>query len=159
MINQNKIISPFNQSRSVSRLSTVQALYQIEFSGENPEAVIEEFISRRFGSDLDGDKYAEADLEFFKLAVSKGASSTAKIDSMLIDALSKDHSLDRLDGILRALLRAATFELIDRKEIPLKVVLDEYLDIAHAFFSGTEPKLVNGVLDTLAHRLRPDEFK
>ena len=60
---------------------------------------------------------------------------------------------------MRALLRAATFELIDRKEIPIKVILDEYLDIAHAFFSGTEPKLVNGVLDTLARRLRPDEFK
>lgn len=144
--------------RSASRLAAVQAMYQIEFGGGEPEAVISEFIDRRLGAEVDGDRYAEADPEFFRAVVRGGAGRTGELDALLDDALGPKRSPERLDGILRALLRAATFELVGRKDVPVRVVLDEYLDVAHAFFSGPEPKLVNGVLDALAHRLRPDEL-
>ena len=144
--------------RSASRLAAVQALYQIEFGGGEPDVVIEEFVDRRLGAEVDGDRYADADADFFRAVVRGGAGRSVEVAALLDDALGPERTPQRLDGILRALLRAATFELLGRKDVPARVVLDEYLDVAHAFFSGPEPKLVNGVLDALAHRLRPDEF-
>lgn len=144
--------------RSASRLAAVQALYEIEFGFGEPEVVISEFIDRRLGAEVDGDRYADADPDFFRDLVRGGEGRSAEVDELMNEALGPERTPQRLNGVLRALLRAATFELLGRKDVPARVVLDEYLDVAHAFFSGPETKLVNGVLDALAHRLRPDEF-
>ncbi len=81
-----------------------------------------------------------------------------EIDRSVARCLSADWKLERIDSILRAILRAATFEFIDRKDVPAKVVIDEYVELCHAFFSGDEPAFVNAVLDKLAHRKRAPEF-
>jgi len=147
-----------NTQRSASRLAAVQALYQIEFGGSTAGAVIQEFIDRRLGAKIDGDQYAEADHNFFRLVVSGEMGQREEIDKLLQNSLGDKHSLTKMDGILRALLRAATFELLMQKDIPMRVILDEYMNVAHAFYSGPEPKLVNGVLDNLAHHVRSEKL-
>lgn len=144
--------------RSAARLAAVQALYQIEFGGGSAEAAVQEFIDRRLGAEVDGDLYVDADPDFFQAVVRGASARVAELDGLLAEALGPKRTPQRLDGILRALLRAATFELLARADVPVRVVLDEYLDVANAFFSGPEPKLVNGVLDALAHRLRAAEL-
>ncbi len=143
------------QSRSVARLAAVQALYQIEFGGGKAEEVIDEFINHRFGNEIDGDRYAEADPDFFRALVRGGSGRQDELDALLKGSMSREPG--RLDGILRSLLRAAAFELLARKDVPARVILSEYIDVAHAFYAGPEPKLVNGVLDNLARHLRPQE--
>ena len=145
--------------RSAARLAAVQALYQIEFGGGAPESVITDFVDHRLGAEVDGEVYAEADSDFFRSVVRGGAGRTLELDELLTEALQPARTPGRLDGILRALLRAAVFELLARKDVPARVVIDEYIDVAHTFFSGPEPGLVNGVLDGLARRLRPGEVK
>lgn len=145
------------QRRGSARLAAVQALYQIEFGGGKPEEVIDEFVNHRLGSEIDGDRYADADADFFRALVRGGAGRQEELDALLKGSLSRDREPTRLDGILRALLRAAAFELLARKDVPARVILAEYIDIAHAFYTGPEPKLVNGVLDNLARHLRPQE--
>ncbi|MBM3506945.1 MAG: transcription antitermination factor NusB [Alphaproteobacteria bacterium] len=144
--------------RSVARLVAVQALYQIEFGGGRPDEVIAEFVDHRFGAEIDGARLGEADADFFRALVRGGAGRQDELDALLKGSLSKAREPSRLDGILRALLRAAAFELLARKDVPARVVIAEYLDVAHAFFTGPEPKLVNGVLDNLARHLRPSEI-
>lgn len=148
--------SPFD-ARSASRLAAVQAFYQIEFGGGCAEDVIAEFLEHRLGASVDGDRYAAADPDFFHAVVRGGIARAAEIETLLSDALSRQRLPSRLDGILRSLLCAAAFELLGRRDVPARVVIDEYLDVAHAFFVGTEPKLINGVLDAVARRLRPEE--
>lgn len=145
------------QRRSVARLAAVQALYQIEFGGAKADEVIDEFINHRLGNEIDGERYAEADPDFFRALVRGGAGRQEELDALLKGSLSRDREPGRLDGILRALLRAAAFELLARKDVPARVILTEYIDVAHAFYAGPEPKLVNGVLDNLARHLRPQE--
>lgn len=144
--------------RSASRLAAVQALYQIEFGGGRPEAVITEFIDCHLGAEIDGDRYTEADTDFFRVLVRGGTGRMEELDQLLDECMGPIRTVERLDGILRAVLRASAFELLVRKDVPTRVVLNEYMNVAHAFFSGTEPKLVNGVLDKLAHRLRPRDL-
>ena len=154
-------VAPWAQEpgrRSAARLAAVQALYQVEFGGAAPESVIIDFVDHRLGAEVDGEVYAEADTDFFRAVVRGGAGRTAELDQLLTEVLQPARTAGRLDGILRALLRAATFELLARKDVPARVVIDEYIDVAHAFFSGPEPGLVNGVLDSLAQRLRPGEM-
>ena len=145
------------QRRSVARLAAVQALYQIEFGGGKAEEVIDDFVNHRLGNEIDGDRYGEADADFFRSLVRGGAGRQEELDALLKGSLSRDREPSRLDGILRALLRAAAFELLARKDVPGRVVINEYLDVANAFFGGPEPRLVNGVLDNLARHLRPQE--
>lgn len=146
-----------SKRRSVSRLAAVQALYQVEFGGGRPDDVIDEFLSHRLGAEIDGERLAEADPDFFRALVRGGAGRQEELDALLKGSLTKSREPGRLDGILRALLRAAAFELLARKDVPARVVITEYIDVAHAFFTGPEPKLVNGVLDNLARHLRPSE--
>ncbi len=143
--------------RSVARLAATQALYQVEFGGGRTEDVINEFVDHRFGAEIDGERLGHADPDFFRALVRGGVGRQEELDALLKGSLSRARDPSRLDGILRALLRVAAFELLARKEVPAKVVIDEYIEVAHAFFSGPEPKLVNGVLDNLARHLRPSE--
>ena len=141
--------------RSVARLAAVQALYQIDLSGAPPAAVVAEFQKHRLGREQDGENYGEADTALFADIVNGAITRQPDLDRALSGALSADWPLERLETVLRAVLRAGAYELLARTDVPARVVISEYLDIAHAFFSGKEPGLVNGVLDRIAHVLRP----
>ncbi len=143
--------------RSVARLAAVQALYQVEFGGGRPDDVVDEYLSHRLGAEIDGQRMADPDPDFFRALVRGGTGRQEELDALLKGSLSKSREPSRLDGILRALLRAAAFELLARKEVPARVIISEYIDVAHGFFAGPEPGLVNGVLDNLARHLRPSE--
>ena len=136
--------------RSLARLAAVQALYQIDLNDAPVEAVINELRER--GEDDEG--FGEADDELFADIVRGVAANRDDLDGMLNAALEPEWTLKRLEAVLRAVLRAGSYELLARLEIPMRVVLNEYVDIAHAFFSGKEPSFVNGVLDRLAHDVR-----
>lgn len=145
--------------RSVARLAAVQALYQIDLSGTPPAAVIAEFQKHRLNREQDGENYGEADTALFVDIVNGAIARQADLDRALSASLTADWPLDRLETVLRAVLRAGAYELLARTDVPARVVINEYLDIAHAFFSGKEPGLVNGVLDRIAHMLRPGDLE
>lgn len=147
--------------RSRARLAAAQALYQMELAGEGAEDVVAEFRSHRMGFEQDaqhGEVLAEADEKLFADVVEGVVARQVEIDRSLAGALSANWALDRLDATLRAVLRAATYELVARSDVPAKVVLDEYIRVADAFFGDDEVGFANGVLNTLARRLRPSEF-
>jgi len=145
--------------RSVARLAAVQALYQIDLSGAPPAAVIAEFQKHRLGREQDGENYGQADTALFADIVNGVIARQADLDGALSGALTADWPLERLETVLRAVLRAGAYELLARTDVPARVVISEYLDLAHAFFAGKEPGLVNGVLDRIAHMLRPGDLE
>jgi len=144
--------------RSVARLAAVQALYQMELARTDVAAVVAEFNKHRFEEVLEDRTLAKADTLFFGELLHGVVRRQLEIDPILDQQLAAGWRLPRLDSILRACLRAAAFELIERSEVPARVVINEYIEVAHAFFEGDEPKVVNGVLDKLAKKLRPGEF-
>ncbi len=146
------------RARSVARLGAVQALYQMELTGTGVDSVIEEFRRHRLGRDIEGVATAEADVEFFDDLVRGVVGRQVAIDKQVNARLAEGWRLARLDSILRALLRAATFELMARADVPARVVIDEYVELACAFFDGSETGFVNGALDRIARVLRPNEL-
>ena len=142
-----------HQARHFARLAAVQALYQMELAGAGADEVAEEFIAHRFG-----EFEAAPDTEFFRAIVTGVPAHQMEIDKAIAACLSANWTMARMDSILRAILRAAGFELVDRRDVPAKVVIDEYVGLAGAFFSGDEPGFVNGALDTMARRKRAKEF-
>jgi len=149
---------PAAGKRSLARLAAVQALYQIDLGGADPAEVIAEFAAHRLGREIEGDRYGDADRAFFATLVNGARERGAEIDAALAAALPMDWPLERLERVLRAILRAGAFELLALHDVPAPVVINEYLEIAHAFFGGKEPGMVNGVLDRLARTLRSEEL-
>jgi N utilization substance protein B len=149
--------------RTLARVAAVQALYQAEQGSQSPETVIDQFVRHRLGdtpghgTPEDG-HLADADVPLFARIVRTASLQQDTIDTMLADALPDVWPLIRIDPVLRALLRAGGAELWMSDGPPAKVVINEYLDVAHGFFAGDEPRMANGVLDRLAHLLRPAEF-
>jgi N utilization substance protein B len=145
--------------RSVARLAAVQALYQLEL---NPEAaaaaVVREFVRHRFAEEIDGDRLAEADTQFFAEIVEGATTDRLRLDAEISAALVEDWPLLRLDAVLRAILRAGTWELLNRNDVPPRVSISEYTALAYAFFIGKEPSLANGVLDRVGRDRRADEM-
>jgi N utilization substance protein B len=139
-------------ARSAARLAALQALYQLEMTEAAPEEVIREFIEFRFG------QQEAQDDAFFAALVHGVVKHQVEIDRAIAASLSEGWTLARIDSILRALLRAAAYELIGRADVPAKVVIDEYVELARDFFDGDEPKFVNAVLDKLAREKRAAEF-
>ena len=144
--------------RTASRLAAVQALYQVELAHAPVENVIREFVLHRLGREGDGERFGDADPALFGDLVRGAAERQDELDHLISSVLAPDWPLDRLETVLRAILRVGVYELLAREDVPVPVVISEYLDICHAFYSGKEPALLNGVLDRLAHTLRPDEF-
>ena len=145
--------------RSIARLAAVQALYQMEQSGTGVEAVIREFSDHRFDADIDadreGERLAAADEAFFGELVRGVVAKQAAVDDAVSKRLADGWKLKRLDATVRAVLRAGTFELMAQPETPTEVAIDEYVDIAKAFFEGpTEPGFVNAALDGVARDVR-----
>ena len=148
-----------SRRRSVARLAAVQALYQIELNrGVDPEAVVREFARHRFGQEIDGDQYGEADPALFSDIVRGEVADQERLDDTISAALTEEWPLSRLDSVLRAILRAGAYELVHRHDVPPRVSISEYTAIAHAFFIGKEPGLANGVLDRLGRTLRAAEM-
>lgn len=145
--------------RSLARLAAVQALYQMDVGGASLPDTLEQFVSHRLGQELEGERYLPADPDFFRAIVSGVVQRQVAIDPLIDQALADDWPLGRLDKTLCAILRAGTFELCYRSDVPARVVIVEYVDVARAFFSGDETKLVNAVLDRLARSRRADEFE
>ena len=156
--------------RTGSRIAAVQALFQSEQSGTSAETIIDEFIRHRLGAKIEGvaappaesfeaGRVPEAHVPLFGQIVRAAVLGQDGIDKMLAEALPADWQLDRLDPVLRALLRAGAAELGMADGPPARVVINEYLDVAHGFFTGDEPRMANGLLDRLAHMLRPAEFQ
>ncbi|HTW35709.1 MAG TPA: transcription antitermination factor NusB [Rhizomicrobium sp.] len=142
-------------ARHAARLAAVQAIYQMELTALDAEAVIEEFLVHRF---VESAPSARPDSEFFADIVRGVPHRQKEIDRAIAQCLAADWKFSRIDSILRAILRAGSFELIVRADVPAKVVIDEYLDITHAFFQGDEPGFVNAALDKLARDKRVAEF-
>lgn len=146
-----------NPRRSAARLAAVQALYQLEITGTGVETVILEFLTTRLGGDIEGAMLHDADAEFFAEVVRGVVRLQSKLDPFIHRKLAKGWKLERIDSTARAILRAGLYELTERADVPARVVIDEYIEIAHAFFDGDEPGFVNGVLDSAGRDLRADE--
>lgn len=144
--------------RGAARLAAVQALYQMEIGGAGINDIFAEFESHWLGNEVEGDTYLPAEAAFFKDVVAGVVRDQGKLDPLLDDALSKGWPLKRIDAILRATLRAGAYELEHRRDVPARVVVKEYVDVANAFVDKDETGLVNAVLDQIARQFRADEF-
>lgn len=145
---------PDYRGRSAARLAAVQALYQLEMQGETVPKLLTEFHKHRLGQEIEGAEYLAADEAFFDDVVAGVAARQAELDELIAAGLAQGWSLNRLDRPMRALLRAALYELVARADVPAATVINEYVDVAHAFHDAKEAKFVNGLLDTLARRVR-----
>ena len=148
-------MSDTNQAdaRHAARLGAVQALYQMEMSGGGAEEVAQEFADFRFA-----DLPAPPDADFFAAIVQGVPHHQVEIDRAIAASLSQSWKLERVDSILRAILRCGVYELVARRDVPARVVIDEYVAVANAFFGADEPGFINGALDKIARRKRAAEF-
>ena len=142
------------RSRSAARLAAVQALYQQEME-ETPVAVLlREFHQHRLGATIDGIEYADAEVEFFDDLVEGVDARRAELDVLIEAKLASGWSLGRLDKPMRQILRAGTYELVARADVPTGSVISEYVDVAKAFYDPREAGFVNGLLDAVAKDVR-----
>ncbi|UPT64758.1 MAG: transcription antitermination factor NusB [Hyphomonadaceae bacterium JAD_PAG50586_4] len=145
-------------ARSSARLGAVQALYQMEVSGATTADVVADFVAGKLPRETEASYTdSEGDLELFTVLVEKAVDRQATYDRAIARNLSKGWRLERLDAVARAILRAGAAELEQRTDIPVAVVIDEYVEIAKAFFEGPEPGFINAALDACARDLRPTE--
>ncbi len=145
--------------RSAARLAAVQALYQMEVSGKGIIDVMAEFEAHWIGREIDDVTFNPSDLGFFRDILNGVVREQRAVDGKVDGALAKGWPLKRIEAVLRAILRAGAYELMFRKDVPVRVVINEYLEIAHGFYSEDEPGLVNGVLDAVAHEVRAAELQ
>ena len=145
--------------RGAARLAAVQALYQMDLGGATLPDVIAEFEAHRLGKEIDGDQYRDADAAFFRDIVAGVVGDQRELDPAIDAALMAGWPLARIDATLRAILRSGAFELAHRSDVPGRVVISEYVDVANAFYEGEVPAMVNAVLDALARKLRAAEFE
>ncbi len=159
--------APRTRPRTGARVAAVQALFQSESSGETAETIIDQFVKHRLGNEpgahpddggFDNGRVPEAHVPLFAAIVRGAALQSEAVDGVILAHLAVGWPMHRLDPVLRAMFRAATAEFMAGAEPPARVIIKEYMDIAHGFFGGEEPRFANGVLDALARRLRPAEF-
>jgi len=148
---------PANQ-RGVARLAAVQALYQLEITSAPVNDVIAEFELFRLKQDIEGESLRDLDFAWFRSIVGGVVSDQREIDPRVNAALAQDWPLKRVDATLRAILRCGVFELLRRADVPARVAINEYVEVAKAFFDGDEPRIVNGVLDRIGRELRAKEL-
>lgn len=157
------IKAPPGRPRTGARVAAVQALFQAEQSGDNIEAVLDQFVRHRLGTapgqeGFEDGRVEEADVPLFARILRGAATHTDDLDQVIGHHLATGWAMTRLDPVLRAILRAAGGEMRDMGGPPARVVIKEYMDIAHGFFGGEEPRFCNGVLDAMARALRAEEF-
>jgi N utilization substance protein B len=155
-VNQKRRAKPVE--RAAARLGAVQALYQMDIAGTDVGETLAQFSSRTVGDDFDGGQCGEADYKLLKEIVDGTVNRQSAIDPVVDAVLEKSWPIHRLDATVRAILRAAAFELMFMEKVPARVAISQYVDVASAFFEGDEPGFINGVLDRLARQRRPTEF-
>jgi N utilization substance protein B len=143
-----------SKARAAARLAAVQALYQHEMEGTRLEQLLDEFHMHRLGAEIEDDQYVDADVRFFDDVVSGTIARSGEIDDLLAGRLASGWKIERLDRTMLQILRAGAYELLARPDVPTRSVINEYLDVAHAFFEEREAKFVNGVLDAVAKAVR-----
>ena len=144
--------------RAAARLGAVQALYQMDIAGSDVGETLAQFSARAAGENFEGGQCGEADYKFLKEIVDGAVREQQTIDPSIDAILDKTWPIHRLDATVRAILRAAGYELMFMEKVPARVAISQYVDVASAFFDGEEPGFVNGVLDRLARERRPSEF-
>jgi len=144
--------------RGAARLAAVQALYQMDIAGAGLNEIFAEFDSHWLGREVEGEEYLPAEAAFFRDVVSGVLREQRKLDRLIDAALESGWPLKRIEALLRAVLRAGAYELDHRRDVPARVVVSEYADVANAFVDKDETGLVNAVLDQLARQVRGDEF-
>jgi N utilization substance protein B len=143
-----------SKSRAAARLAAVQALYQREMEATPLARLLDEFHQHRLGREIEDAQYAEAEVDFFDDVVRGVEARQDEIDVLLTDRLAQGWTLARLDKTMLQILRAGTYELLARADVPTGTAISEYVDVAHAFFDEREAKFVNGVLDAVAKAVR-----
>ena len=144
--------------RGAARLAAVQALYQMDLAGAGLNDILAQFESHWLGREVEGAQYLPAEAAFFRGIVTGVVAAQRDLDPLIDDALAGKWPLKRIETILRSALRAGAYELVKHADIPARVIVSEYVDIAHAFVDRTETGMVNAVLDQLARQARPAEF-
>ncbi|WP_413060554.1 transcription antitermination factor NusB [Sphingomonas carotinifaciens] len=142
------------KERAAARLAAVQALYQHEMERTAVPVLLHEFHNHRIGATIEDVEYAEADTDFFDDIVKGVTDRAGEIDLLIEGKLAAGWSLARLDKPMKAILRAGTYELLARRDVPVGAVISEYVDVAHAFYERRESGFVNGVLDGIAKTVR-----
>lgn len=146
------------RARSAARLAAVQALYQMDIAGTPLPDILAEYETHWIGREVEGQTYPEAEAAYFRDVVSGVLREQRTLDPLVDEVLTRGWPLKRVEAVLRAVLRAGAYELMHRPDIPARVVVSEYVDVAGAFLDREETGMVNAVLDTLAKRLRGGEF-
>ena len=142
------------QARSAARLAAVQALYQHEMEATPVAQLIHEFHQHRIGAIIEDAEYAEADVPFFDDIVKGVLARADEIDAAIVARLASGWTMERLDRTMKAILRAGTYELLARGDVPVGAVVSEYVDVAKAFFDGREAGFANGLLDAIGKDVR-----
>ena len=146
------------EGRSAARLAAVQALYQMDVTGKGINEILAEFESHWIGREIEGDQYKPAELDFFRDILHGVLADQIAIDRQVDETLASGWPLKRIESVMRAILRAGDYELRKRADIPARVIVSEYVDIAGAFFAREEAGMINAVLDALARKARAAEF-
>jgi transcription antitermination protein NusB len=145
--------------RSAARLAAVQALYEMEVSGKGIAETTTEFEAFWIGSEIEGDQYKQAEVSFFRDILSGVLANQGPIDRLIDATLDRTWPLTRIESVLRAILRAGAYELTKRIDVPVRVAIKEYVDIAGAFFGREESGMINAVLDAMGRVVRAEEFE
>jgi N utilization substance protein B len=143
-----------SKSRSVARLAAVQALYQRDMESVPVPALLHEFHHHRLGATIDEVEYAEAEVDFFDDLVKGVSARSEELDALIVRRLAAGWSLARLDKPMRQILRAGTYELVARADVPVATIISEYVDVAKAFYDQREAGFANGLLDAIAKDVR-----
>ncbi len=144
--------------RGQARLAAVQALYQVELGELSPRSVIHEFLEHRLDEEIDGLRLGRIDRKLFGELVEQVSRRRRELEDMIAAVLDEEWTVERLETVLRIILACGAYELAERPSVPARAIINEYVELARAFFSDREPNLVNGILDRLAHTLREEEF-
>jgi transcription antitermination protein NusB len=139
-----------SKARSAARLAAVQALYQMDMESISLARLLDEFHAHRLGEEIEDVGIANAEVSFFDDVVSGVDARRAEIDGLIETNLGEQWKLSRLDKTMLQILRAGTYEILARADVPTGSVINEYMDVAHAFFDAKDAKFVNGLLDAVA---------
>lgn len=146
------------EQRAAARLAAVQALYQMDVAKKGINEILAEFEAHWIGQEVEGDQYNPAEIAFFRDILQGVLARQGEFDRLVDDSLQQGWPLRRVEAVLRAILRAGAYELMCRKDVPARVIIKEYTDIAGAFFAGDEVGMTNAVLDGLGRRLRAEDM-
>lgn len=146
------------ENRSAARLAAVQALYQMDVTGKGIADIFAEFESHWIGREIEGAEYKPAEIAYFRNILEGVLADQIAIDREVDTTLSEGWPLKRIEAVMRAILRAGDYELRRRADVPARVIVSEYVDIAGAFFERDEAGMINAVLDALARKTRAGEF-